>query len=327
MDLNVKNLILQSRKPSNNGKVWGYKKHLPLFTILHFSDIHGDATGMKRLCDFMDEYGENIDDCICTGDILEGSLESDFDFWAQNGRGNKVLSCIGNHDLLLSHSTWDWSNLLSQEDAYKKFFAPYIANWNCVHQENKTYYYKDYVENAIRLIVLDSNQKSEELDEQLNWLEDVLNDAIKQELHVLIAMHHPIRMKKIPCNFSTLDKGDFLGDAEMDVFQDKVAEFVKNGGNFVVWLTGHIHYDYIGHSEKYPDQLCITIEALRCYQAMAYNDADRTEGMPSQDLYNIVTIDTADGLLKIIRIGCDTDRFLRKKDTLCINYKTFEVIK
>ncbi len=52
----------------------------------------------------------------------------------------------------------------------------------------------------------------------------------------------------------------------------------------------------------------------------------QTIGTPSENLYNIITVDTHDKLIKIIRIGSNLDRYLRKKDTLCINYKTFEVI-
>ena len=327
MDMNIKDLLLQSRKPSNDGKLWGYKKQLPLLTLMHFSDIHGDDAGMGRVCDFMEEYSGLVDDCICTGDMLEGGWGSDFEFWSRNGRGKKVLGCIGNHDVLGDHINWDWSNVISQEDCYKRLFAPFISEWNCVYQENKTFYYKDYPANAIRLIVLNNMLKDEERDEQLQWLEDVLQGALDNGLHVVIGMHYPVYMKKINCNFSTLDRSDGYGDRSVEIYQEKVDAFIKKGGEFVVWLTGHVHIDYIGYSEKYPDQLCIAIDSLRCYQSMAYNDADRTEGMPSQDLYNLITIDTFDKLIKIVRVGCNVDRYLRKRDTLCINYKTYEVIK
>ncbi len=327
MDLRIKNLLLQARKPTNEGKVWGYKKQLPLLTLLHISDVHGDGAGVGRLCDFMEEYGEYVEDCICTGDIAEGGWISGFDFWKQNGRENKILVCVGNHDTLLDDENWDWSKVATQEETYEKMFAPYIKEWNCVYEENKTFYYKDYSENAIRLIVLNDMLEDEEKEEQLQWLERVLNDALEKGLNVIAATHYPIRMKKIPCNFSTLDRGEVLGDTKLEVYQEKVKAFTEKGGEFIVWLTGHVHLDYMGYGEKYPDQLCITIESQRCYQAMAYNDADRTEGMPTQDLYNLVTVDTHDKLLKIIRVGCDVDRYLRKKDTLCINYKTYEIIK
>ena len=87
-----------------------------------------------------------------------------------------------------------------------------------------------------------------------------------------------------------------------------------------------MHMDYIGYNEQYPKQLCIAIDALCCYQSEGYSDTDRRIGMPSQDLYNLVAVDTFDKLIKIVRIGCNLDRDLRKKDTLCINYKTFEII-
>lgn len=327
MDLHIKNLLLQSKRPSNNGEVWGYKNQLPLLTLLHFSDIHEDATAMERVCDFMEKYGDNIDDCICTGDLLADRWKSSFDFWDQNGRAKTILSCIGNHDALTDDVGWNWEMCASQEACYKRFFAPYISNWGCVYQQNKTYYYKDYPDNAIRLIVINSILRDAECQEQLDWLDDVLNDAINHSMHVVIAMHYPIYMKKIPCNFSTLDEPDGIGEKSMDVYQEKVDSFIKKGGNFVVWLTGHIHIDYIGYNEKFPNQLCIAIDALNCYQSNAYSDTERVEGMPSQDLYNLVTIDTFDNIIKIIRVGSNLDRYLRKRDTLCINYKTFEIIK
>ena len=49
MDLRIKNLLLQSRKPTNEGRVWGYKKQLPLLTLLHLSDIHGYKECLERL--------------------------------------------------------------------------------------------------------------------------------------------------------------------------------------------------------------------------------------------------------------------------------------
>lgn len=295
-------------------------------TLLHFSDIHGDRVAMSRLCDFMEEYGENIEDCICTGDFLENRWSSDFEFWGMDERAKTFLSCIGNHDILADESGWDWSLRVSRKESFNRFFAPYISNWNCVFQPEKTYYYKDYPDNAIRLVVLNSILIEDEQREQLEWLESVLDNALECDIHVVIAMHYPVFMKKINCNFSTLDRGDGFGDRAMSVYQEKVDAFMSKGGDFVVWLTGHVHMDFVGYNEQYPNQLCIAIDSLCCYQSDAYSDANRCVGMPSQDLYNLVTIDTFDKLVKIVRIGCNLDRYLRKKDTLCINYKTFEII-
>lgn len=327
MDLHIKDLILQSKKTANNGVYYGYHSNKPLLTLLHFSDVHSDAYAMDRLCNFLEEYDDCVDDCICTGDVLESRWKSDYEFWGKNERAKNILSCVGNHDILTDDTGWDWSLKATQEDCYNRFFAPFISNWGCVYKESKTFYYKDYPENAIRLIVLNSVLENEEKEEQLNWLEGVLNDALSLDLHVVAAMHYPVFMKKIPCNFSTLEKADGLGNKSMSVFQEKVAEFIDKGGDFVTWLTGHEHIDYVGYNEQFPDQLCIAIDALNIGQSDAYNDADRRKGMPSEDLYNLVTIDTVEKLLKIVRVGCKVDRFLRKKDTLCINYKTFEVIK
>lgn len=327
MDLYIKNLLLQSKRPACYRKVWGYKEKLPLLTLLHISDIHGDGVAMSRLCDFMEEYGEHIEDCICSGDIVENRWKNDFEFWGRDKRAHSFLSCIGNHDVLTDETGYNWSLRATEEECYNRYFAPFISEWNCVYQENMTYYYKDYQENAVRLIVLDSTLENGEQNEQLEWLESVLDNAAEKDLHVVIAMHYPVYMKGIPCNFTSLDAGEYIGEKSMSVYQEKVKDFMDKGGDFAVWLTGHVHSDFVGYNEQYPEQLCIAIDALCCYQSAAYTDADRTMGTLSQDLYNLVTIDTYDKLIKIARIGSNLDRYLRKRDTLCINYKTFEVIK
>ena len=323
MDIQIKSLLCQAKKPGNNGELWGYKKQLPLLTLLHFSDVHGDAAAIRRVCDFIAEYDEFIDGSLCTGDVVETCWNADF-VWEQDVRTKGILSCIGNHDILA-----DWEHRerrISQEESYQRYFAPYIAHWGCAYQENKTFYYKDYAAHAIRLIVLNCVLQDAEQEEQLDWLTSVLQDALQQNLHVIMAMHYPVIMQKIPCNFSTLDPIITESDKAMEVYQEKVASFIEAGGNFVVWLTGHLHVDCVGYNERFPNQLCISIDALRSLHSNAYNDADRREEMPSQDLYNLVTVDTVSHLVKVIRVGSNLDRYLRKRDTLCIDYKTFAVI-
>ena len=116
-----------------------------------------------------------------------------------------------------------------------------------------------------------------------------------------------------------------LGDINISQFADgeikvNIDESIRGDHVYLVQSTSYPVNDHLM-------ELLIAIDALRCYQGMAYDDFDRTEGMPSQDLYNLITIDTHDKMVKLIRIGCDVDRYLRKRDTLCINYKTFEIIK
>ena len=58
----------------------------------------------------------------------------------------------------------------------------------------------------------------------------------------------------------------------------------------------------------------------------SYSDIDHAAGTKLQDCFNLVTIDAELKYIKIVRVGCDKDRWMRTKDTLCINYGTNTII-
>lgn len=325
----IKDLIYQARKCYNGGRCWGHKQETPALTLVHCSDIHGDLVELQRLCDFLEKFDTVIDDCVCTGDLSQLRWNTGYEFWAQDSRAKTILTCIGNHDILLDDIGWDWSQQATQKQCYERYFAPYIGAWNCAYQENKTYYYKDYEKQKIRLIVLDVMLKDTDKKEQLEWFENVLTKAQEEEQNVLVAIHYPVgNMQPIACNFTSLDRKKGVDGGEiMNEYQEKVGQFIKKDGKFICWISGHAHEDYVGYNPQYPEQLCIVINALCREQSDQYSDTDRVDGMPSQDLWNVMTIDTSSQHVKLIRIGANVDRYLRKRDTLCIQYKTFEIIK
>ena len=56
------------------------------------------------------------------------------------------------------------------------------------------------------------------------------------------------------------------------------------------------------------NQLCICVDALSRQQGDQYSDTARVDGKKSQDLANVVVIDTSSKVIKIIRVGADTNR-------------------
>lgn len=322
------NLICQSQRPYNGCSSWGYLKETKPLTLLHFSDIHSDATEFCRVCDFIEKYGDLMDDAICTGDMLELRWSSDFLYWENEPRSSKIMMCIGNHDVLTDENGWNWANSATSEECYNRFLKKNISNWNCVYENNKTYYYKNYTDKRIRMIVLDCMLKNGEKNEQLLWFKKVLSSARINNLSVIAVNHYPIHItNKIDCNFSTLDKETIFASSDTDDYQEEVQKFIDEGGNFISWITGHSHNDFIGYNEKYKEQLCIVNNALCREQCKQYSDLERIDGTVSQDLFNVITFDLSSDLIKIIRVGANLDRYLRKRDTICINYKTYEVIK
>ena len=139
--------------------------------LLHFSDIHGDTAALARI--IKDTEGFEYDDAICTGDIVTNTANRIESWWDES-----VLTCIGNHDSASYTSTdgYNWVALnMADRDAY--YITPFKSNWGgVVHTSGKSYYYKDYTDAKVRLIVMDAMLYSiSETDtslatEQTTWL-------------------------------------------------------------------------------------------------------------------------------------------------------------
>lgn len=317
--------LAQARRPANH-ESYGYKSNTQPLTLLHFSDLHGDSLELYRIIEFYKKI--DADDIVCTGDMIELRWSSDFTFWNQVQDANKILLAIGNHDILTDETGWDWTKLATQADTYTRFLQPYIGNWGCTYTDGKTYYYKDYTAKKIRLIVLNCmlTPYGDEYTEQLNWLESVLASALDSGLHVVIATHYmPNTHKKCVCSYSTLD-ADNSATTLAYAYTTKVQQFIDNGGRFVCYLSGNTHIDLLTKGATYTKQINITVAAASVNQGNQYGDIMRVNGLKSQDLANLVTIDTASTVIKVIRVGADVDRYLRKKTMFSINYVTGEFL-
>lgn len=325
LNRNFTESITQAKRPLNKGS-FGYQTATPPLSLLHFSDVHGDATELKRIIDFKNHHSKAFDDVICTGDFLESRFSSDFTFWENTEGAENILLAIGNHDVITDETGWDWSQRATEPVQYDRFFSPFINKWKVTYQTNKTYYYKDYTQNKIRLIVINNMLTDEDDVLQLGWFKTALNTALANSYSVVVANHYPVpNFQKITCNFTSFDK--VVGSGyPTSAYQEEVASFIETGGDFVCFIGGHEHSDLVGFNAYYPDQLVVCVDALSRAQGNQYSDTQRTDGNKSQDLANAVVIDTSNNLLKIIRVGANLDRYLRDKNSITINYKTKEII-
>lgn len=227
------------------------------------------------------------------------------------------------------------------------------------------YYYKDYPDSTsgkendvnanVRLIVVDYFDWDEEKPTdcaQYSWLSNCLKDAKEKEYHVVISSHYPAAtvqdgdnipvspLNSVDCTFHSLQKRqasntfhfeaaelvqDFI-DTEIEIqLSDGKTKKVK--GKFVCWLTGHTHLDWFGTLQHFPKQLNVSIGcASSRSSAISVGDMERIVGEKSQDLFNIVSIDTYNKTLKIFRVGANYDSWLRKKDTVCWDYENSKLI-
>lgn len=305
----------------------GYGSELPnnrtnIFSLLHFSDIHGDAPNIERVLVFKNLYSKYIRDILHTGDSPE-TYYGNVNPFALIG-GDSCLNVVGNHDCWIQGANPPYS--ATAEQVYTKFFAPFISNWNVVSAgENLCYYYKDYATAKVRLIVLDCMHYDTT---QESWFASVLQGAITNNYRVVAVTHYPSEtgLTLINCTFSRY--GSTISPSQTERMPESaftaVDTFIGNGGEFVCWLSGHTHGDYIGTVNGHTDQIQIIVSTDN--PDKPDSDAPMVRTTKSQDLFNIFVVDGVNKLIKLVRIGADKDRYLRSRKTLCLNYETKDVI-
>lgn len=298
-------------------------------TLLHFSDIHADKAATGRIINDSKKFGTNIDGIICTGDIVNNTAGEIAQWWYP-----QVMTCIGNHDCASysSETGYDWTALsMADRDAY--YIAPFESNWGITHTSGTSYYYKDYSTQKIRLIVMDVmlyNDNGAEATAQTTWLEELLASAITNNLHVIIAIHAPHGGATAKdCSFSRYGQTAMPTNTDCNTPQvviDAVATKITEGLKFIGYLVGHTHQDNIWDAEDDGKQLmyCITCGIVSENAQWRNSDQNRDN---TEDAYNLVTIDTANTLVKIVRGGgANIDDHMRTRKAICFNYSTGEKV-
>ena len=298
-----------------------------VLTLLHFSDIHGDAASLRRIVEFKEYMGSNIDDAICTGDIMatDFTLNSDLTFWNSSEGAEDILTCAGNHDSYYNNSM-DEDQMVPMSTVANALIAPYEDNWGTISRPSgATYYYKDY-DAGFRLIVLDSIRIGTDAANEAAWLTNVLADAITNSKAVIIALHYMPSgsMDVADCQFS---KYSMIGEQEnicnAPVFdlQGIVQNFITNGGQFMSYLIGHLHRDLFGTILDLNGQPCSMVTTANIYRHPYETNGDlsRVYGDKSQDAFNVITFDKDANIIKIIRVGSDIDNVMRPRKAISYN--------
>lgn len=317
--------MVQALKARNN-KANLYFNCVKPFALFHFSDIHGGGEELSRLLEFYKTYNKYFDDMIHTGDNVAGNFKDDFTFWEKAGAG-KVLNCIGNHDSALwtEKDGFNWTYHKDKE-LYDRYFAPYIKDWNVVC-DGHTYYYKDYPEKTIRLIVINVMLTGDEDKAQHEWFEKVLNDAKEKKLNVIIGNHFACwHGTKLESQWNNTDWDSSAWFELIVKYEASVDKFMKDGGEFICWFGGDTHWDFFGYNKDYPNQLSVCVDSANRWQCEVYSDLMRVKDTKSEDLANVIVVDTTCHLIKFIRVGANITSYMKERNTLCIDYKSMKVI-
>ena len=321
-------------------------------TLLHLSDLHDDVSAIADAARFMTMFGDNVDDCIITGDLVATRFtQYPKAFTADSTK--KILLTVGNHDVYdhdgdaeehgVPYS--DPAYWATSKEVYDQMFAPSIDNWNVTQPTNAAslglcYYYKDYditgdsqdvTVSTIRLIVLDCMYYDSD---QATWLTDTLADARTNGIPVLIAEHYPPTEERTYTH--AFDTNFFMGPLGMEreygnsltvdsvSAMDLVDNFITAGGEFVCWLCGHLHYAIVDTLPEHPNQIYIAIESAAVNNV--YCDVPRKKDTSTEYLMNLFSVDTYLKTIRIQRIGAEYDRLGRHRGSLTINYQTRELI-
>ena len=325
---------------------FGYIGTKTSVTLVHCSDIHADTERWQRISKFA---SDNSMVAIHTGDNLKSKWNSDggFDFLLDSGVTN-IMNCVGNHDGKKGN---DWFGATPKE-IYDELFAPYIAGWDVVQptdaaEDGLLYYYKD-LGTSVRLIVLDLHNVDQNAGDytpksetvagytaaELSWFESVLADAITNNKAVVVATHYIL--DNLICDIETAwDEGRNKPHwAETDSarygcintqFVDAVSDFLDNGGNFVCWLSGHLHVSQFSHSSDDERQLQVVVANA---SMPPYADSGHVRSTVSdyEDDFDVVKIYPDDYVIIINRIGSNLTRLGLRQRIIAYDYKNNELL-
>ncbi len=170
--------------------------------IGHFSDIHGDIKRFGSCLYLFEYFGAAF--AVHTGDTAVWDMRDDCSFFAEAAKTSKVplYNCLGNHD------TFAGLTPIKNSELHRELLSP-LAGISQI--EGQGYYYADFPEHKIRLVVLNNYDLDTTPDwrkrgvyeihkEQCLWLIDTLKDAATNELSVIIASHESDREIKAGAN-------------------------------------------------------------------------------------------------------------------------------
>lgn len=327
--------------PATQG-TWTNHNHGDLLTIAHISDVHADVIRYRNFVNFVKDNSNIIDAAIQTGDIVDAPTTEQLTAMHALDPDNVVLWCTGNHDVAGNAGGGNMVSI-SRSDLYDAFELD--------TNTGELYYYKDFSEKGVRLIVLNTyNADNSSVDydyksAQLEWFVSTLKDAATNNLSVIVAYHY--QESEIVENnksfYTRFYQWEGIGGGAPYPYSavEDIVEAFKNGttvtttfyngsitadftgyaGDFICHLTGHTHQDRIGYSEKHTDQLIINIVCGAVNEGFGrkirnftdVSDLPRQQGEYCENAFNIYTFDIENKVVKVLRVGSDMNDQMRPR--------------
>lgn len=165
---------------------------------------------------------------------------------------------------------------------------------------------------------------------QSQWMQNVLSDALQNGKYVVCVNHTPFDKNSaelVASKWTSYYAKKWKNDTGHIAFDnlhtspeavENVYSFINNGGHFVCWLTGHLHFDSIQKITS-KQQVMVNIASANCDN---HPDGAKTNNIREYlfDCFNYIGIDINNHIIKVFRFGWDTDASLRIRKILSYDF-------
>ena len=206
----VENIVTRNRDKeqylyNSNRYNFDYTKSVKDFSMMICTDVHGCKKQLNNMIEYSNYYKDIIDCNICLGDIKSGAtgFYDDITYYTESLKNSEIvfLTVVGNHDAGNGSSISACGTL---NDVYSNAIQPNLQFGNV--NSSQCYYYKDFDDYKIRVIVLNQYEHPSDLkndttylysrsyvyysQNEINWLLETLNNT-PSNYNVIVAYHSP----------------------------------------------------------------------------------------------------------------------------------------
>ena len=284
------------------------------FRLLAASDVHGNRERMDRIIEYLNK--EDVDAGVFLGDMTEykSFYEAEKSFYPQSLSNAKkpFLTTIGNHDT--GNNDEVGCSYANTKELYEAWMAPSLkyAGKGTVHEGEDCFYYTDFPEAGIRIIILNQYDHNDRKSDATHYLHRRNHEMYSQgqidfyikaletlpEGYGVITCLHNSPATMIPFNMGYSSEHTY-GFGVPSYVQGGIIPFITEG--FIKGTKAKKDFDIptLGSAGKLTADFDFTLRGAGefiCYLGGHYHNCilSRVKDYPNQLMYNV---DSA---------GCDT---------------------
>ena len=273
--------------------------YIPTLSFMHISDTHCTNDNFlkpfERTVEIFNALakndvneGQNVKFLLHTGDVRDHAYNSGYDFFAKvtSSLKRNIYVAAGNHDV--GHKL-DAAKAGTDEQLYEQMFAPMLEAWKLKsdgggtpHPDGKNYYFNDFTDEKVRMIVLYEWETDFELNPsdtsqlmydrssrafhqaQVDWFINSLQ-TVPAGYGVIVVKHQPESIKGVfdnPffSNVAVLDKKEMSTYCGTELIAQIVQAFidrqsinvsVEQTGGVVTTLTAHANFSDVAEGAEF----------------------------------------------------------------------------